>query len=199
MGVVYSKGVFSLDKELNSLDVFTLDFCSILEKLNINYVLVSGYVSILFGRNRASEDIDIIVEKLGFDKFKSLWLALYKDFECLNTEIVKEAYDDYLLTAHAIRFSKKGCFIPNMEMKFPKNELDSWTLKNRKRVVLNKKTLYISSLELQISFKLFLGSEKDIEDAKYLYELFKDKLDLKLLYDFNRKLEIGDSFKRYLE
>jgi hypothetical protein len=199
MEIIYLKGVFSFEKDLNSLDVFTLDFCSILEKFDVDYVLVSGYVSILFGRNRASEDVDIIVEKLDFDKFKSLWSALYNDFECLNTEIVKEAYDDYLLTGLAIRFSKKGRFIPNMELKFPKIELDFWTLKNRKKVVLNKKVLYISPLELQIPFKLFLGSEKDIEDAKHLYLLFEDKLDLKLLYEFNRKLEIEDSFKRYLE
>lgn len=38
--------------------------------LKKRYVLISGYVSILFGRNRSSEDIDMIVEKLDYEKFK---------------------------------------------------------------------------------------------------------------------------------
>ena len=43
----------------------------------------------------------------------------------------------------------------------------------------------------------FLGSEKDIEDAKHLYNLFKDNLDTKLL-DFLRKLNKEKEFNRYL-
>jgi len=40
-----------MDKELNNLDLFTLDFIRILEKYG-TYALVSGYVAILFGRSR---------------------------------------------------------------------------------------------------------------------------------------------------
>ena len=58
--------------------------------------------------------------------------------------------------------------------------------------------MFISSLELQIPFKLYLGSEKDIEDAKYLYNLFKDKIDLILLKEFNQKFKIQDKFNKYL-
>ena len=34
--------------------------------------------------------------------------------------------------------------------------------------------------------------------AKYLYEMFKDKLDISLLQEFNRKLKIGRRFNKYL-
>lgn len=37
-----------------------------------------------------------------------------------------------------------------------------------KKVIINKKTLFISALELEIPYKLFLGSSKDIEDALHL-------------------------------
>jgi len=47
--------------------------------------LISGYVAILFGRSRASEDIDIFIEKLSYDRFLELWKALDEKFECLNT------------------------------------------------------------------------------------------------------------------
>ncbi|MBN2142234.1 hypothetical protein JW711_02790 [Candidatus Woesearchaeota archaeon] len=86
-----------------------------------------------------------------------------------------------------------------MEIKFPKTDLERWALEQKRKVEVNGKQIYISPIELQISFKLFLGSEKDIEDAKYLYELFKEKIDRKLLLEFNRKLEIEAAFKRYLE
>ena len=78
-------------------------------------------------------------------------------------------------------------------------ELDRWTLQERKTVVVNGHQLYISPLELQIPFKLYLGTEKDIEDAKYLYQVFQGNLDLALLQEFNRKLKTEELFQRYVE
>ena len=63
----------SLKKPLNELDTFVIDFISILNDMNITYVVVSGYVAILFGRNRSSEDVDLIVEKINLEQFKKLW------------------------------------------------------------------------------------------------------------------------------
>jgi hypothetical protein len=199
MNIKYSKNRIEFEKELNALDKFVIDFTFILNKLNIKYVIVSGYVSILFGRSRTSEDIDLIVEKLNFDKFRKLWKNVYKKFECIIEKNSEHAYKEYLLTGHAIRFSKKDKFIPNIEMKFPKIDLDFWVLEERREVLLNNYKLFISPLELQIPFKLFLGSEKDIEDAKHLYSIFKDKLDLELLQEFNRKLKIEKLFNKYLK
>ncbi len=199
MNINFSQDKIELKKELNSLDSLALDFVSVLNALKIRYVAVSGYVSILFGRSRSSEDIDIIVEKLGFSKFKELWSKLQETFECLLTEDAESAYNDYLSSQHSLRFAKKGKYIPNIEIKFPKTELDLWTLENKIEVILNNMPLFISRIELQIPFKLFLGSEKDIEDAKYLYELFKDNLDMILLAEFNRKLKIENVFNKYIK
>ncbi len=195
----YSEAGIELEKELNSLDSFVIDFTKILNEHKIKYVVISGYVSILFGRNRSSEDIDLILEKLSFEKFHKLWKSLEKEFDCIITSNAKEAYDDYLNQSHAIRFAIKNEFIPNMEIKFLKTELDLWTLHNRKKVLLNKNKLFISPMELQIPFKLFLGSEKDIEDAKYLYNIFKGNLDAGLLHEFKRKLNIVQMFNKYLK
>jgi hypothetical protein len=96
------------EKELNPLDKFVIDFTSLLNKLNLKYAIVSGYVAVLFGRNRSSEDVDIILEKIDFVKFEILWEELSKNFECIITEDSKDAYNNYLLKDHAIRFSKKG-------------------------------------------------------------------------------------------
>ncbi|HNR45352.1 MAG TPA: hypothetical protein PKH80_09360, partial [Methanofastidiosum sp.] len=45
---------------------------------------------------------------------------------------------------------------------------------NRLKVELDKNLLYISPVEIQLAYKLFLGSEKDIMDTVYLYELFQN-------------------------
>lgn len=85
-----------LNKELNDLDNLTLDFIRILDENKIKYVLVSGYIAILFGRSRSSEDIDIIAEKISKEKFLVLWNALSKHFECINNKNPKDVYKIYL-------------------------------------------------------------------------------------------------------
>jgi len=195
----YSKDKIVIrDKAISALDKFALEFIESLSKY-ANYVVVSGYVAILFGRNRNSEDIDIFVEKIDFDRFRKFWIEISKNFECINARDVKTAYEEYLSSGISLRFSKKKTFIPNIELKFPKIEIDYWSLSERKKVLLNDHQLFIAPLELQIPFKLFLGSEKDIEDAKYLYGIFKDKINLVLLHDFNRKFKTLDLFNRYLK
>ncbi|MBS3095572.1 hypothetical protein J4231_02750 [Candidatus Woesearchaeota archaeon] len=120
------------------------------------------------------------------------------DFECINTENMEEAYNLYLLKSIAIRFARRNEFVPNIEVKFPKGEIDHWTLAERKKVLLNNRSLFISPFELQIPFKLFLGTEKDIEDARHLYKIFQDKIDLTLLHKFNKKLKIDKELIDYL-
>ena len=198
MNIDKTSGTINFEKELNGIDRFVLDFTSVLEKNDTPYVIVAGYVSIVFGRNRSSEDVDIFLKEISFDTFTVLWNALSRDFECLNATDSLLAYNGYLLTGHAIRFSKKGSFIPNMECKFPHTELDQWTLDHRKKIVVNGRTLFISPLELQIPFKLFLGTDKDIEDATYLYLMFKDDIDILLLREFSQKLKVDSLCKRYL-
>jgi hypothetical protein len=50
-------------------------------------------------------------------------------------------------------------------------------------------------LELQIPYKLFLGGEKDIEDAKYPHNLFKDVV---LMEEFLGKLGVKTLYTEYL-
>jgi len=195
--LTFSNDTIVLDKDLNALDRFVLKFTAILEQRQIRFVLISGYVVILFGRNRTSEDVDMFVEHLDFKQFKDLWNTLTDEFECINTPNVDDAYTEYITKGISLRFSKKGTFIPNIEFKFPKVELDSWTLAERKPLLLNGKQLFISPLELQISYKLYLGSEKDIEDAKYLYDVTKEHLDVELLNEFNTKLKTTKLFRKY--
>ncbi len=175
MEIEISENIITLNKELNSLDNLVIKFCEKLEKNKVKYVLVSGYVAIVFGRSRATEDVDLIVEKLSSEKFAALWKDLKVDFDCMNAENEAEAYE-YLSSNSALRFHEENKPLPNIEFKFFKTITDEFTLNNALKLKLNGHSLQISPLELQIAFKLYLGSEKDIEDAVHLYNVFREYL-----------------------
>jgi sugar-specific transcriptional regulator TrmB len=199
------KKEIKLDKELNNLDKFVLEFIKTLEK-HTGYVIVSGYVSILLGRSRATEDVDLLIPEMSFEKFKELWDELVKDdFECINTSKPEEGFK--FLNDYAIRFFKRGRPTPNIEFKQMKRDLEKYAFKNKIKAIINGHQLYLSPLELQIIYKLFLAADggdgelfadKDIEDARHLYKLFKEKLNKEEFSVLVDKLNVKNKL-RFLE
>lgn len=178
----FSESKIVFDKEFSNLDRLAIKFTKILGKCKIDYVIISGYIAILFGRSRHTENVDLFIEEMPFEKFARFWKELDKDgFECLNTSSVEEAYNGYLNEKLAVRFAEKGMIQPNFELKFPKTKYNNYSLKHKVEVRLNNEKLLTSEIELQIAFKLNLGSDKDFEDARHLYEVFKEYLDMNLL------------------
>ncbi|MBS3777929.1 MAG: hypothetical protein KGY50_01395, partial [Candidatus Thermoplasmatota archaeon] len=117
-----------INRELSDLDKFTFDFTNILKK-HTDYVIISGYVAILLGRARASEDVDIIIPRVDFSDFKKLYKNLKEnDYYCLNAEEERIVYS-YLEENLAIRFAKLDTIIPNVELKWIKNDFDKIALK----------------------------------------------------------------------
>jgi len=193
MEINLEKKEIILNKNINELDKFVLDFCS-----NLNdYVLVSGYISILFGRSRATEDVDLLISKMPLEKFKEIWkISKEKGFECINTLNVEDAFK--MLDEYAIRFCRKGKPIPNMEFKRSSNEVHEYSLKNKIKVKLKDGFLFISPIEMQITYKLMLGkegNEKDLEDAKHLYELFKESINKEELFTLINKFGVEEQFE----
>jgi hypothetical protein len=189
----FTNSKIEIDRELSDLDIFTLDFVKILEKYT-NYVIVSGYVAILLGRARASEDIDIIIPKIDFPKFKYLMKYIKQNnFYCLNAEDDNNIYE-YLLEDLPIRFAKKDSVIPNVELKWIKNKFDELALEKTITIKLSKESLCISHLELQIAFKeIVLKSPKDLEDARHLRNVAEKYLDYKLIQKY--KVMLNNFYK----
>lgn len=200
-----TKGEITLDREISKLDRFVMDFCSILEK-HTKYVLVSGYISIVFGRSRATEDVDLLVPKMDFSRFSAMFKDFLKNgYECINTSYLEEAFD--MLKEHAIRFCKKGSPLPNIEFKSITNDIQKHALENRINLKLKEKELFISPLELQIAYKMSLiakgeiseiSSDKDFEDAKHLYDLFEDKINKDELLYFMNYFKIPEIWRELL-
>lgn len=184
-----SNNILRLGRELSDLDLFAIGFMDILKKYT-SYAVVSGYVSILLGRSRVSEDIDVIVPKLSIEKFRNLLENLNKSgFYCLNAENPDGIYE-YLTDNPGVRFAKLNTVIPNIELKFAKNKIDDISLSKTIRVRINNHEIVISHLEMQIAFKEnVLKSSKDIEDARHLRNISKGHVDENLIKKYKVMLD----------
>ncbi|MCZ7392312.1 MAG: hypothetical protein ABOK23_12205 [Candidatus Methanoperedens sp.] len=165
-------------KERTILDTFAEDFVEVVEN-HAKYVIVSGFVAIAHGRSRGTEDVDIIIERIKKDAFIKMHNDLMQaGFECIQSEHPEIIYDDYLKDKTSVRYVRKGHFIPEMELKLAKDELDDYQIRTRKKLPLTGLELYFSSIEMNIAFKEeLLRSEKDMDDAKHLRIIYSDVLD----------------------
>lgn len=195
----YKRNKIVFNRELSNLDKLVLKFVRILDKEKVEYVIISGYIAILFGRSRGTEDVDLFIEEMPFARFESFWKALEKEgFECINVFSPKEAYKEFLKDKTSIRFAEKGDFIPNFELKFPQTKYNQYSMKHKIKVLLNNVRLNTSEIELQIAFKLNLGSDKDFEDARHLYKVFKEFLDINLLKTQIKELNVENEAEKIL-
>ena len=165
-------------------DVVAFRFAEILEESGVGYVVVAGYTAILLGRGRRSDDLDFILERLDEDGFVRLCgRARRAGFTLMQGDIgveesVRRVYREYLAVGYSVRFMYRGIVLPNVEVKLARTDAHRYALTHSLRVVVNNRfTIRVSPLELQIAYKLYLGSEKDIGDAVFLYTLFKDQID----------------------
>ena len=195
MDITYSgREIIIRDKHVTLLDRFVLNFIRLLEP-HTPYVIVSGYVAIIFGRSRGTEDVDILIPRLEREQFFLLHDDLLsRNYEFLNAEDAGGLYD-MLIGSMGIRAAKKDQFIPNIELKFFKDEIDRMVFCDRREVLFGNENLFISPVEIQIAYKIWLGSPKDIEDALFLWEIFSNNLDRVKLKEHMRALGVsGDEY-----
>jgi len=172
------------------LDKFVFKFIKILKK-HTDYVIVSGYVAILLGRNRATDDIDIIIPKTDKEKFELFYNELLKEgFWCINTDELSEIYD-ILISKHSVRFAIKDVISPNIEIKFSRDDLDLEALKNKIKIQINDHILNTSILELQVAYKEeILKSNKDMEDAEHIRNVCRENLNTTLINEYKKRLRL---------
>lgn len=185
------RGIRKVDDK-TILDKFVEDFCKIVEK-HCNYIICSGFVAIAHGRARGTEDIDMIIEKIDFEKFKKLHKDLVKNnFVCIQSDDEKKLFYNYLTNGLSIRYVWKdeGFFPPEMEIKFPKDFLDEEQISKRKKIPFTGLDVHFSSIESNIAFKEeFLGSQKDLEDAKHLRIIYGEKISEEKINEIKEKIK----------
>ncbi len=180
----------AIDKNITKLDEFVLETVGIVSKY-AEYVIIGGYASIFFGRARATEDIDIFIKKMDFEKFSKMFDEFNsKAFE-FNIEDKKSLYFDYLSYGLPINVWRKNFPLLRLEIKFALKNSQIKAFANPFTVSFVDKKLKFAQIESQIAYKRYiLKSEKDLEDAKHL-ELVFEGLSKELIQKYKKEFEYG--------
>lgn len=159
------------------LDQFCEDFCRVVEKY-CKYIVVSGFLAIASGRTRGTEDIDLIIERIPAEIFTLVFDELKREgFICMQSSNPAEAYE-YLADNTSIRFTRYDNPLPEMEVKFAKDELDLFQLQHRIKLPLTGLEVWFSDVNINIAFKEeYLKSPKDMEDAQHLRIVYAEMVD----------------------
>src|SRR3989338_195745 len=146
----------------NILDTFCEEFCAIVEK-HCKYIIVSGFLAIASGRTRGTEDIDMIIERMNQEQFNKLFADLTQEnFVCMQSNNPKEVFE-YLNENLSVRFTRRNEELPEMEVKFAKDILDAYQLKNRVKLELTGLKVWFSNININVAFKEeLLKSPKDL-------------------------------------
>jgi len=187
-----------IDKPPSDLDRLILDVSAVLDSLDIEHAVVSCYVAVLFGRSRATEDIDVITERFGEETATALATELrnagYWGSAMPLSDLHETLRDDL-----PVRIAEDGHRVPNVELTFATDRDDRISLENAITVTLDGEPLRVGSLEFQIAYKLDMGAQKDYEDALYLHEVAGSNLNRTALEQYVTELGVENEYERLRE
>lgn len=176
------------DKEITKLDEFVLEIINIIKKY-VDYVIISGYVSIFFGRARGTEDVDIFIKDLSLNAFKELYeesLKLGYEWTIADPESL---YKDYLKAKLPINVWKKDKPLLRVEMKLASKPSQLIAFQGIITVKFKDYELFMGDIESQIAYKRYIAkSEKDLADARHLELVFKN-LDQEKIKEYRKLFE----------
>ncbi|MFB6094926.1 MAG: hypothetical protein ABEJ71_00540, partial [Halodesulfurarchaeum sp.] len=190
-----------IDRRLSALDEAVLSFVDVLESCEVEYVIVSGYVAILTGRSRATEDVDVILEELTQAETDALVETL-TERDYWGMAMPLEDMYSMLSRGDRIRIAEAEEFYPNFEVFFPSTEIERTALADSLTVAFDSGTIEISPIELQIAYKLQLAQRadspdgKDMEDALHLYVTFEEAFNTETLESYVTRLGVEDYYGR---
>ncbi|KDS90822.1 hypothetical protein FK85_09620 [Halorubrum saccharovorum] len=184
-----------VDREPNRLDELAVGFSAILSRLDIDHVFVAGYVAILAGRSRSTEDIDVFVERCSAERIDDLVAELEREGYWGPAMPLSEMYGN-LSNETNIWIAPDGEMTPHLEVKFPSDEFDDASLANAVDAHVGGNTVPIGPLELQIAYKLSLGGRTDLEDAAHLYTVFGETLSRDRLETWVERLGVEERYER---
>lgn len=194
-GIELRNGTLIVQREPNQLDELAIAFSTILDQFNIEHVYIAGYVSILTGRARATDDIDVLIETIDEETADELATALTETGYWGPAMPLSSLYE-MLENGDNIWVAPDDQITPHLEVKFARDEFDRASLRNAISARIDDETLPIGPFELQVAYTLYLGMQKDIEDAVHLYTLFEESLSIPRLEKWVTRLDVEDKYDR---
>ena len=194
-GIELRNGTLVVKREPNQLDELAIGFSEILSQFDIKHVYIAGYVSILAGRARSTEDVDVLIEQIDEETADELAETLdEKDF--WGPAMPLSSMYEMLDNGDNIWVAPESQVTPHLEVKFARDEFDRASLENAITARIGGEAISIGPLELQIAYKLYLGAQKDVEDAVHLYTLFEESLSVSRLKEWVTQLNVEAEYER---
>lgn len=194
-GIELREDTLLVDREPNNLDTLAFQFSEILDEFDIEHVFIAGYVSILAGRARSTEDVDVLIEKTDETKIERLADRLdEKGF--WGAAMPLSSMYEMLSHGDNLWVAPQDQVTPHLEVKFVNDEFDRASLENTISAKIGGHEIPIGPFELQIAYKLYLGAQKDLEDAVHLYTLFEQSLSVARLEEWVRRLGVENEYER---
>lgn len=183
-------------REPNDLDELALTFSEICGELGHDHVFVSGYVAILTGRSRSTEDIDVLIERLDPHELDVL-MERAREANLWGPATPLESTGSVLEDGGNVWVAREGEHLPHLEVKFERDEFDRASLDGSLPAHIGDRTLPIGPLELQIAYKLYLGTETDLDDAFHIATLFEQTLREPEIQDWVERLGVEEEYDRF--
>lgn len=194
-GIELRDDVLVVERAPNHLDELAIAFSTILDEFGIDHVYIAGYVSILAGRARSTEDIDVLIEHIDEQTADKLAATLTAEGFWGAAMPLSSLYE-MLANGDNIWVAPDDQVTPHLEVKFARDEFDRASLENAITARIGEDTVPIGPLELQIAYKLHLGAQKDLEDAVHLYTLFAESLSVARLEEWVTRLDVEAEYER---
>ncbi len=166
-------------------------FQDVITKLNNNKIpyMISGSVAMnYYTVPRMTRDIDIVIEIDDIDRF----YTTFKEEYYIDLEMVEDAIgNQFMFNIIHLKEVMKIDFIIRKNTEYQKTEIN-----RRRQINIEGLKIFIVSIEDLIISKLLWAedshSELQIKDVK---NLLKEKVDMKYIRDWVKKLKISDFFK----
>lgn len=194
-GIELRDGILVVHREPNQLDELAIVFSEILDRFAIEHVYIAGYVAILAGRARSTEEVDVLLPKLDEETVEQLTAALVDEGFWGPAMPLSSMYE-MLENGDNIWVAPEDQITPHLEVKLAQDEFDRASLNNATRARIGDEVIPIGPLELQIAYKLYLGAQKDVEDAVHLYALFEETLSVPRLEEWVTRLDVEAEYER---
>lgn len=197
-GIEFTDNTLVVDRQPNDLDELALSFSSILSAHAVGHVFVAGYVAILAGRARSTQDIYVLLERTDEPTIE----AIAEDLETQGywgpAMPLSDMYE-MLSNGDQIWIARDGEVAPHLEAKHVTDRFDRASLTGAISARIAGNPLPIGPLELQIAYKLYLGTDTDFEDAVHLYTLFEETLSTPALEQWVENLGVRTDYDRLVD
>jgi len=159
-------------------------FVMAMSRLEIPYVIVGGFAIAGWGRYRATQDVDVIMQLRETD-VSGLVRVLREGGFSVKTEDILDALRQ---KEHFSIFNSDSIYHVDAKGVYGKHE--TRTLHSRVVIGIGDYSIPISGLEDTIVNKLRFGREQDIEDALAIFIRNKDKIDEAALVSLCREYDV---------